>query len=111
MLRHAAHDRPLGYPQLAEYVNSNEDHLIFRKFGFLRCRVMLYCQQELSSLEERLVAMDTADDRENPKYLCSVKADERRRLPSWRKELLQQIKDKLFEYGKLSSHDGTLRQH
>ena len=71
---------------------------------------MLYCQQELTSLEEELVGMDKVDDDDSEECLRSVKADERRKLPLWRKQLLQQIKDKLFEYGTLSPLDGALCQ-
>ena len=63
-------------------------------------------------MEEKLVAYDAADDYDSEECLRSVKADEDRELAiSWRKELFQQIKDKLFEYGKLPPLDGTLRQH
>ena len=62
---------------------------------------MLYCQQELTSLEETLVTMDAEDECESKDSLLSVELDENRRLTPWRKELLQKIKEKLFEYGEL----------
>ena len=61
-------------------------------------------------MEEKLIGYDAADNYGSQECLHSVKADEDRELAiPWRKELLQQIKDKLFEYGKLSPLDGTLR--
>lgn len=61
-------------------------------------------------MEEKLVGYDAADDNGSEECLRSVKADRDRELAiSWRKDLLQQIKDKLFEYGKLSPLGRTLR--
>lgn len=98
----AVDDHPHGYPQLAAFVNSDENFLIARKYGYLRSRVLLYRQDELSVLERELVALD-ADDQENrPMALTSRKHDEQTdKDPVYsRKVLIQKIDDKLKEYGK-----------
>ncbi|MCJ1453539.1 hypothetical protein MMC28_003886 [Mycoblastus sanguinarius] len=95
-------DHPQGYPQLAAFVNSDENFLIARKYGFLRSRVLLYRQDELSVLEKQLVALDD-DDKENRSLaLQSRKYDEETdKDPIWsRKVLMKNIDDKLKEYGK-----------
>lgn len=94
-------DHPKGYPQLAAFVNSDENFLIARKYGFLRSRVLLYRQDELSVLERDLIRLD-ADDKENREFaLHSRKRDEETdEDPVYsRKVLIQKIDDKLKEYG------------
>ena len=86
-------------------MNSDENFLIARKYGYLRSRVLLYRQDELSILERDLIALD-ADDHENrPLALESRKYDEQTdKDPVYsRKVLIQKIDDKLKEYGKHTS--------
>lgn len=102
-------DHPQGYPQLAAFVNSDENFLIARKYGFLRSRVLLYRQDELSVLERDLIRLD-ADDEENRKFaLRSRKRDEETDTdPVYsRKVLMQKIDDKLKEYDGLVSRIKT----
>ena len=101
----AVDDHPEGYPQFAAYINSDDNFLIARKYGFLRSRVLLYRQDELAVLERDLVALDE-DDAENEDQkirLRSRKVDEQADTdPVYsRKVLIQKIDDKLKEYGKL----------
>ena len=72
-----------------------------RKFGFMRSRVLLYRQDELCKLETKLLRLDEADNKESEesrKALRSRKHDEGR--DSLRKTLIQQIDDKMKQYGK-----------
>ena len=95
-------DHPEGYPQLAAFINSDENFTIARKYGYLRTRVLLYRQDELSVLEKKLIALDD-DDKENGRQLAlrSRKNDEETdKDPVYsRKALMQRIDDKLKEYG------------
>lgn len=95
-------DHPKGYPRLAAFVNSDENFLIARKYGYLRSRVLLYRQDELSVLERDLVALDADDHEKRPLALESRKYDEQTdKDPVYsRKVLIQKIDDKLKEYGK-----------
>lgn len=99
-------DHPKGYPQLAAFVNSDENFLVARKYGFLRSRVLLYRQDELSVLENDLIALDADDEEKRPLALQSRKHDEQTdKDPVYsRKVLIQKIDDKLKEYGKPTSH-------
>ena len=98
-------DHPKGYPQLAAFVNSDENFLIARKYGYLRSRVLLYRQDELSVLEKDLIALDADDEENRPLALQSRKHDEQTdKDPVYsRKVLIQKIDDKLKEYGKATS--------
>lgn len=97
----AVDDHPEGYPQLAAFISSDENFLIARKYGFLRSRVLLYRQDELSVLENDLIALDDDDKMNRPLALTSRKLDEETdRDPVYsRKVLIQKIDDKLKEYG------------
>jgi len=99
-------DHPRGYPQLAAFVNSDENFLIARKYGFLRSRVLLYRQDELSVLEKDLIALDDDDNEKRAIALTSRKFDEQTdKDPVYsRKVLIQKIDNKLKEYGKSPSH-------
>ncbi|KAL9102430.1 MAG: hypothetical protein Q9163_002422 [Psora crenata] len=99
--------RPKGYPWLAATVNNNEDYFIFRKFGYLRCRLILHCQEELAGLERRLASMDNLDEAGYPSALESVQVDESRQKPKWRKELFEKAKAKFEEYDRLLSGTRT----
>lgn len=94
-------DHPEGYPQLAAFVNADENFLIARKYGFLRSRVLLYRQDELSVLEKDLIKLDADDEEKREFALKSRKRDEETdKDPVYsRKVLIQKIDDKLKEYG------------
>ncbi|KAL9584968.1 MAG: hypothetical protein Q9212_001790 [Teloschistes hypoglaucus] len=47
-----------GYPKVAAYENLDPNFLIYRKFGWLHNRVLLYLQDELAELEYRLEKLD-----------------------------------------------------
>ena len=83
-------------------MNSDENFLIARKYGFLRSRVLLYRQDELSVLEKDLIALDEDDYENRPMALQSRKEDENNDPDpkSGRKMLMQKIDNKLKEYGK-----------
>ncbi len=95
-------DHPRGYPQLAAFINSDENFLIARKYGFLRSRLLLYRQDELSVLEKDLIALDDDDEKNRAIALQSRKFDEQTdKDPVFsRKVLMKKIDDKLGEYGR-----------
>lgn len=75
--------------------------MIARKYGFLRSRVLLYRQDELSVLERDLIKLDAHDEKNRPLALQSRKRDEETDDdPVYsRKALIQKIDNKLKEYG------------
>ena len=88
---------PAGYPRAAAYQSYDADYLIFRKFVYLRNRVILNTQDELAELEEELESLDNFDRDSAPERLYSRRRDVD--LGPRRKELLQKIEDKLRVYG------------
>lgn len=90
-------DIPDGFPNVAAFADSDESFAIYRRFGYLQARVLLDRQEELSSLEEQLDALDKDDINENPDALCSRYSDEGHAVA--RAELLNLIQRKYLEYG------------
>ena len=83
-------------------MNSNDNFLMARKYGFLRTRVLLYRQDELSVLEKGLLALDSDNATHRPLANQSRRHDEDTDSdPVYsRKVLMGKIDDKLKEYGK-----------
>ena len=91
-----------------------------RRFGFLHTRVLLYRydptgnwlrldgltnlpparQDELRELQDQLIRLDREDGEENPLFLQSRKLDDAQE-DGVRRALIQEIDDKLKEYGKI----------
>ena len=100
--------RPRGYPQLASYVSADIDGRLYRRYGYLRNRLLLHKQDEIAELEEELEALDQADaDHEDDWYrLCSRRFDEEDHDDRKRKKLLERIDEALKSYDDL-----LLREH
>jgi hypothetical protein len=45
---------PMAYPQLAKHMSDHPDSAVFRRYGALNFRNLLYYQAELDQLEEKL---------------------------------------------------------
>ncbi len=90
-------------------MNSDDNFLLCRRYGFLRSRVLLHRQDELAVLERNLLEMDAEDKELLPLALRSRKMDEDRDEDERfsRKTLIQKIDDKLKQYGKFMSIDRT----
>ena len=73
--------------------------MMCRRFGFLHTRVLLYRQDELRDLEDQLIRLDAEDKEDNPICLRSRKIDDAQE-GSFRAGLIQNIDDKLREYGR-----------
>ncbi|EON69660.1 hypothetical protein W97_08941 [Coniosporium apollinis CBS 100218] len=56
---------PRGYPSVAAFLDSNENFMVYRRFGFLQSRLLLEKQDKLRELEEDL---DTLDKEEYNKH-------------------------------------------
>ena len=93
---------PEGYPQLAAFLSSEENFMIYRKFGYLQSRLLLYKQDELRHLERELDRQDRVHERESPNNLRSRERDDARD-PKGRKVLFRKIAEKLREYSEYTS--------
>ncbi|KAL8740282.1 MAG: hypothetical protein Q9190_007000, partial [Brigantiaea leucoxantha] len=100
-------DCPLGYPRVAAFMDSDDNFMMYRRFGFLYSRILLSKQDELRELEDTLDDMDKRDslrDEHSRKCLMSRTKDFHRKTTDGRKPrsvLIQEIEKKLYEYGQI----------
>lgn len=97
-------DPPPGYPNLACFLDSDEDFMIYRRFGFLQARIILHKQDELRSLEQRLDDMDQDDFavHEKRRFLKSRELDDAK--IGKRRTLIEEIAKSFKEYCKLTQY-------
>jgi len=86
-----------GYGKLAAIEACDPNFLIYRKFDWLRNRVLLQYQDELVVLENQLEVLDKHDYRNEVERLTSRRRDEATRPR--RQNLLAEIDKKLADYG------------
>ncbi|KAK7710576.1 hypothetical protein SLS57_008343 [Botryosphaeria dothidea] len=91
---------PRGYPQLAAFLNCDENFAICRRYGLLHMRLMLHRQDELRELEDELMSLDADSKADDSRCLTSRELDDELD-PAGRKELLEKIDVKLKQYDEL----------
>lgn len=84
-----------GYPLLAAYLDSDENFMLYRRFGYLQARLLLNKQDQLRALEEDLDKLDKYDEEG---FLRSRDKDEAANTE--RCQLLKDIEVKFKEYSK-----------
>lgn len=94
------YSHPSGWPQLAAFLNSEDNFAIFRRFGLMHCRELVMLQAEITLLEKQRAELDKQDEAsESTRYrLVSIEHQ-----PGWdteQKDLSEQIRKKLLIYGK-----------
>ncbi|KAK4613567.1 hypothetical protein CLAFUW4_09630 [Fulvia fulva] len=87
---------PRGYPYLAAFADSDENFMLYRRFGYLQSQILLQKQDELRVLEDRLDSLDRSEMHNNPTRLWC-----RERQGDERKALLTDIEQKFCEYSRL----------
>ncbi|TVY12821.1 hypothetical protein LARI1_G008946 [Lachnellula arida] len=95
---------PQGYPRLAAFLDSDENFMIYRRFGYLHARLLLYKQDELRAFEKQLDRMDRKDAYPGTqRFLQCRESDDYRVQPvgKSRKELLRKIENTIVEYDQL----------
>ncbi|KUJ19488.1 uncharacterized protein LY89DRAFT_642559 [Mollisia scopiformis] len=91
---------PEGYPRLAAFLDADENFMLYRRFGFLQARVLLYKQDELRELERELDRIDCIDQHSNDKsVLKSREKDDK--VTNTRKNMIGKIETKLKEYSEM----------
>lgn len=92
-------ESPIGYPQLASYINTASDFRIYRRFGTLRNRILLQRQVELAKVEKALEDLDEEDAAlGNLHRLQSIRKDKEDAM-STRQALIAEADQKLEQYG------------
>lgn len=100
-LYHAVENRRPGYPRLSAFIASDKNFALFRRFGELHARLLLFKQDELAELEQKLNDLDAEE--QTPYHLRSRRDD--RNVA--RRALIAEIEARLPAYGILCS--GLLR--
>ncbi|KAL8785186.1 MAG: hypothetical protein Q9213_003533 [Squamulea squamosa] len=94
----------VGYPKVAGFMNSDPNFLIYRKFGWLHNRTLLYLQDELRAMELQLTKWDAKTSRDGPgnalrcRQVDWASSSEK---PQSRRVLVKKITEKLREYDEL----------
>jgi hypothetical protein len=104
LTRFTVDDYPLGYPSVAQYISTDIDGRIYRRFSYLRNRLLLRRQDELVCLEDKLNKIDDEESRGDDvaKYrLISWRYDEEDPADCKRKPVLDDIENVLREYDDL----------
>ncbi|KAL8688865.1 MAG: hypothetical protein Q9218_005332 [Villophora microphyllina] len=100
-------DYPKGFPQLSNFLDSDDAFMVYRRFGSVFSRLLLTKQDEIRRMESTLLAMDRTDQRNGDfEYLKTTVEDERRDTlptgwPQGRRELLVNLEKKTMEYADL----------
>ena len=89
----------MGYPRLAAFLDSDENFMVYRKFGYAGSRLLLHKQAELQKLEAAMIEMDEDDERVSPGCLKSV--DLESDPSSLRARLMKDLEKKFDEWGKI----------
>jgi hypothetical protein len=92
-----------GYKKYSWFLASDDDFLIFRRFGTLNARVLLLLQDELTVAEEKLKALDEQYSLKDAPRLHngSFRVEQGEEKQQERRKLLLEIKDKVSEYSTL----------
>lgn len=87
-----------GYPRLAAFQNSDESFMLYRKFGYLQCRVILDKQDQLWILEKELHDLDEDLYREKKKWTKTRRHITNRKLRTERENLMERIAEAYCSY-------------
>lgn len=91
-------DCPDGYPRLAAFLDSDDNFMIYRRFGYLQSRLLLEKQEHLRQLEEELENLDEEDREAESRNLITMENYDTEQYKQ-RRELMQRIGCQFREYG------------
>ena len=94
------HGGPRGYPELATFLDSDENFMVYRRFGYVQARLLLEKQEQLRLLEEKLDKLDKqhTTDEEDAEALCTMDIDPE--FKADRDDLMAKVERAFNEYGK-----------
>lgn len=95
----------IGYKGYTDFIASEDDFHIFRRFGTLNTRISLLLQDEISALEDRLLELDKASTQRSA---GDSNNGTMRNDPLFeRATLLQDISQKIHRYSRSPTSFGT----
>ncbi|RDW62569.1 hypothetical protein BP5796_10871 [Coleophoma crateriformis] len=105
---------PRGYPRFSAYVDSDNDTVLFRRFGILHARSLVYKEVELTELEAQLDKLDDVDadtsGKDNNTWRIQYSIHVKTERNQARKDLIDRIDQKLKGYDELLLLDARLRK-
>ena len=93
-------DAPDGYPRMATFLDSDENFMLYRRFGYLQARLLLEKQDDLRRLESRLGLLDGDDEGKTDVLKTREYYDDE--YMKERKSLMEVIEKKWLEYCEFS---------
>ncbi|KAL9079449.1 MAG: hypothetical protein Q9157_001658 [Trypethelium eluteriae] len=90
------------YPHLAAFLDSDENFMVYRRFGYLQSRLLLEKQDELRKLERKLDLIDDYNKTANPTLLQMRDLTEEEGAAP-RRALFTQIEERFREYSDYKS--------
>ncbi|KAF9695172.1 hypothetical protein EKO04_007093 [Ascochyta lentis] len=99
--------KDVGYRGYSAFLASDDDFMIYRRFGTLNARLLLRLQDQIAELEERLEALEkehagpTAPDTNNGTFRNDPLLE--------RKAILDEMNSRVREYNELLIQNSTLR--
>jgi hypothetical protein len=91
---------PRGWPQLAAFLNSEDNFAIFRRFGNVHCRLLVHLQAEIQILEHKLKELDESDaSPSSPHRWRLQKADFGEEGDPGQRDIRRQLQEKILVYG------------
>ncbi|KAI4169579.1 MAG: hypothetical protein LQ343_005599 [Gyalolechia ehrenbergii] len=102
-------DFPRGFPRLACFLDSDEAFMVYKRFGIVFSRLLLNKQDEIRHMENKLHAMDQADNVDDRRIYIMSRSEDVERHPQsityssseTRPELLRMLEKSLLEYSEL----------
>lgn len=88
---------PKGYPSLAAFLDSDENFMVYRRFGYVQSRLLLEKQDDLRKLETKLDKYDKQVQRTNPINLMTHDLSEEDAEP--RRAITEKLEKTFCEYG------------
>lgn len=100
-------DYAQGWPRLAAFLNSDDNVVIFRRFGQSQCRILVHLQAQITLLEQDLSKLDQHDSRSSDtlyrlKRVNNLNEEDNDQKDNVQKEKLELLQKKLAEYCKYS---------
>lgn len=99
MVNNVVWECPRGYPNLAAFLDSDENFMVYRRFGYIQARLLLEKQDELRRLEKRLDDYDGKVQKVRATNLMTLDLKPDDAAP--RKEIMDKLEQKFREYGKI----------
>lgn len=94
----SVHHCPDGYPILGAFLDSDDNFMVYRRFGYLQSRLLLEKQEHLRQLEEELDNLDMEDAQTGSRNLVSMENYDTKKYKR-RRDLMQRIERQFQGYG------------